>query len=240
MLFYRNFATFGNGCLCLWTPVLLHGQIHLHFFEPQRYLIVFKITIFCRGKLTVIFNMLMTCENKTKMRTEVRQAGKAVGERERADFSRKVASRVENSPWFASARVIALYSALPDEIDTSFLLDRWSGIKRLALPAVEYGHMVFREYIGRGDLIQGEFGIMEPYMGRIMSPEDIDIMIVPGVAFDRKGRRLGRGKGFYDKYLSSYNASHIRKVGVCMPHQVVDKIPHTYYDVPMDEVICPL
>lgn len=184
--------------------------------------------------------MLKTCENKTRMRAEVRQAGRTVGERERANFSKEVARRVENAPWFVRARVIALYSALPDEINTSPLLDRWSGVKKLALPAIEYGRMVFREYIGRGDLVQGEFGIMEPYMGRIIPPEDIDIMVVPGVAFDRKGHRLGRGKGFYDKYLSSHSASHIRKVGVCMPHQIVDNIPCTHYDIPMDEVICPL
>ncbi len=177
------------------------------------------------------------CESKKRLRAVVRDAGKAVGERERDDYSEEVIRRIENSPIFSHARVVAVFSSLPDEVRTDPLLKRWGGKKRLALPSIEHGRMVFREYVGEEDLVRGGFGIMSPYMGRIVAPEDIEVMLVPGVAFDRHGNRLGRGGGFYDKYLSMRHAAAIHKIGICMPHQLVSDIPSEPHDVRMDEIV---
>lgn len=179
----------------------------------------------------------MTCERKKKLRAAVREAGRAVGIRERENYSSEVIRRIEDSPKFSRAHVVAAFASLPDEVCTDELLRRWSGQKKILLPSVEYGRMVFREYIGEEDLIRGEYGILAPYMSRIVPPEDIDIMLVPGLAFDLRGNRLGRGKGFYDRYLSMRYAAEIHKMGVCMPHQIVDEVPSEPHDIVMDDVI---
>ncbi len=181
----------------------------------------------------------MTGEKKKKMRTAVRQAGKAVGECERVNFSNEVIRRIEDSPRFRHANVIAAFASLPDEVCTDELLHRWNGTKKIALPSIEFGRMVFREYIGHEDLARGEYGIMAPYTSRIVPPEEIELMLVPGLAFDEKGNRLGRGKGFYDRYLAMRYALGIHKIGICMPHQIVDQVPIGPNDVSMDEVIHP-
>jgi 5-formyltetrahydrofolate cyclo-ligase len=149
-----------------------------------------------------------------------------------------VIERIENLPSFSSARTLALYHALPGEVPTLGLLHRWSGSKRLALPVVTGdGEMVFREYTREDDLATGAFGIAEPASGREIPPEEIDLAIVPGLAFDASGHRLGHGKGFYDRFLSRPDAAHIHKVGLCPPGALVSEVPSEPHDVKMDEVI---
>jgi 5-formyltetrahydrofolate cyclo-ligase len=117
--------------------------------------------------------------------------------------------------------------------------------------------MTFREYTGEDSLTIGAFGIREPApvssreapptpssrarhevpTRDLIPPSEIDLMIVPGVAFDSAGRRLGRGKGFYDRYLSQPAAAHIYKVGLCAPHALVPEIPAEAHDIEMDEII---
>lgn len=89
----------------------------------------------------------------------------------------------------------------------------------------------------------GAYGIMEPEGPAFTAYDDIDLIIIPGVAFDVKHNRLGRGKGYYDRFLQQMQQmqqmqqTHAYKIGVCFPHQLVDNIPVTAYDIPMDEVV---
>ena len=82
----------------------------------------------------------------------------------------------------------------------------------------------------------GSFGIMEPTSTLPIEPSEIDAIVVPGVAFTREGARLGRGKGFYDKYLSR-KGFRAHTIGVCYPCQVVDTIPSEEHDKMLDEVV---
>ncbi len=169
-----------------------------------------------------------------------------------------LAERIEALPRFAEARTVALYSSLWGEVPTDGMLRRWHGVKRLALPVVLSGEeMVFREYTGEGNLTPGAFGILEPASvssrhsppschpdragkgdeGYLVPPAEIDLMLVPGVAFDAEGRRLGRGGGFYDRYLSRPDAAHIYKVGLCRSGALVPEVPAEAHDVTMDIVI---
>lgn len=81
----------------------------------------------------------------------------------------------------------------------------------------------------------GSFGIMEPQADAFTDYEQIDLILVPGMAFDRHGHRLGRGKGYYDRFLSQ--AKDCYKIGVCFPFQLVDEVPTDEHDVRMDEII---
>ena len=80
------------------------------------------------------------------------------------------------------------------------------------------------------------FGIMEPKTGKIVDPKEIDFAIIPGVAFDKKGNRLGRGKGYYDRLMPQFK--EITRVGVGYEFQLVESVPVTQFDLPVDIVIC--
>ncbi len=132
-------------------------------------------------------------------------------------------------------KTIALFCSLPDEPSVAF--EKFSGTGRIVLPVVEGSEMFFREYLGADDLKKGTFGILEPQKGRTVPPSQIDVMYVPGRAFDRAGNRHGRGRGYYDRYLAQPAAAHIHKIGVCSPECLHDSIPTQPHDVPMDEVM---
>ncbi|MDR2883310.1 MAG: 5-formyltetrahydrofolate cyclo-ligase [Alistipes sp.] len=182
-------------------------------------------------------------EKKKALRAAVRAAARGVIPTEPERMTREVPygnifDQIESSPQFAAARTVALYHALPDEVPTEEMLHRWLGIKRLALPVVHSGGaMTFHEYLGPGDLAPGVFGISEPRTDRQITPQEIDLMLVPGVAFDSAGQRLGRGRGFYDRYLSQPAATHIYKVGLCHSGALVPEIPAETHDVAMNRIV---
>ena len=95
--------------------------------------------------------------------------------------------------------------------------------------------MELRRYTGRQDLQPGAYGILEPVGELFTDYEKIDVAIVPGMAFDAEGHRLGRGKGYYDRFLS--RVPYIYKIGLCFAWQMVEQIPCDEHDILMDEVI---
>ena len=95
--------------------------------------------------------------------------------------------------------------------------------------------MELRHYASREDLEEGAFQIMEPVGEPFIAFDQIDFALVPGMAFDAAGHRLGRGKGYYDRFLSTH--PDIYKIGVCFPFQRVAEVPSEAHDVVMDEVI---
>ena len=147
-------------------------------------------------------------------------------------------TKLSRHPRLADAHTVLLYSALPDEVPTQPLLNRLSTEgKTVLLPrVVSDTDMELRRYTGSNDLEQGAFGIMEPTGKLFTDYENIDVAVVPGMAFDREGHRLGRGKGYYDRFLAQL--PHTYKIGVCFPFQLVDLVPADAHDILMDEVIC--
>ena len=139
----------------------------------------------------------------------------------------------------AGADTVYAYYSLPDEVDTRQLLDDLlrEG-KTVLLPKVVDGEtMTWHPYEGRQSLRQGAFGIMEPATeacGVVGEPQR-SCILVPGVAFDGAGRRMGRGRGYYDRFLSVH--PDIYKIGVCFGFQKVEAVPVDAHDVPVDEVI---
>ena len=147
-------------------------------------------------------------------------------------------TKLSRHPRLADAHTVLLYSALPDEVPTLPLLNRLSTEgKTVLLPrVVSDTDMELRRYTGSNDMEQGAFGIMEPTGKLFTDYENIDVAVVPGMAFDREGHRLGRGKGYYDRFLT--RLSHTYKIGICFPFQLVDLVPADAHDILMDEVIC--
>ena len=128
-----------------------------------------------------------------------------------------------------------LYHSLPDEVDTHAFIRRWSAQKRILLPVVKGYDLELRLYIGDDRLTEGAFHIDEPTGTAFTDYAAIDLAVIPGVAFDRRGNRLGRGKGYYDRLLPRIPTAY--KLGLCFPFQVLNQIPAEAHDIPMDEVL---
>ena len=165
----------------------------------------------------------------------MRQLNRAWDSRQRLRASAAIFSAVERLPEFRAARTVAVFAALPDEPATDEVLARWASTRRVVLPRVEGDAMRF--YACRPDaLVFGAFGILEPQGERPCPAGEIDLVVCPGVAFTADGRRLGRGRGYYDRYLGDPAFRGFR-VGVCYAHQLVDDLPVEPHDVRMDRVI---
>ncbi len=144
-------------------------------------------------------------------------------------------SHLEQCKLFQKASCIALYHALPGEVQTAAFIDKWYQKKRLLLPLVDGDDLRMFQYDGPESVQTGAFGILEPKAdGTEVKPEAIDLMIVPGVAFDRNHNRMGRGRGFYDRLLSSVTSP---KIGLCYEFQMVPEIPTEPFDIKMDYIV---
>ncbi len=139
-------------------------------------------------------------------------------------------------PQFRDAQTILLYWSMEDEVQTHDFVNRWYQQKTLLLPCVDGDDLRLRQYTGPECLKEGEqFGIGEPTGPEYTDLNSVQMIIVPGVAFDRHNNRMGRGRGFYDRLLKSTPNAY--KVGVAFNFQMVELVPTEEFDVPMNAVI---
>ncbi|MGN0310588.1 MAG: 5-formyltetrahydrofolate cyclo-ligase [Bacteroides sp.] len=150
-------------------------------------------------------------------------------------LSAEALKRLEASPRFQDAQVVMLYYSLPDEVQTHDFVERWASKKQIILPVVVGDDLELRSYHSRHELATGAYGIEEPTGPPFLHPEQIACIVVPGVAFDDLGNRLGRGKGYYDRLLPRLPQAW--KIGLCFPFQRVEEVPAEPFDIRMDEVI---
>lgn len=173
---------------------------------------------------------------KKELRKEVRTAKKAVPLEEKIARSSAIMDKVALLPQFAAAHTILLYWSMDDEVSTHEFVERWYQKKTLLLPCVDSNDLLLRQYTGPQCLQTGPlFGIGEPTGPVFTLLNEVTMIVVPGVAFDHKGNRMGRGRGFYDRLLKS--TPHAYKVGVAFRFQMYDNIPTEDFDVPMDTVV---
>lgn len=174
---------------------------------------------------------------KKELRSIVRQRKGEHSAEELEALSRQATTRLLELAEVKAAHTVMLYCALPDEVQTLPLIRALKDEgKRILLPAVTGAtEMELRVYETDNDLRTGSFGIMEPAGRAFTKTEEIDVMIIPGMAFDAAGNRLGRGKGYYDRFLAMAHRAY--RIGVCFPFQMFDEIPAGEFDVKMDKVI---
>lgn len=156
-----------------------------------------------------------------------------LSEMEKSSAADEVFAHLEKTAAFMMADNILMYHSLPDELSTIRFLKKWHDRKRFFLPRVNGVNLDILPY-EETRLELGSFHIEEPTGADVVDVDDIELMVIPAVAFDRKGNRLGRGKGFYDRLLASSKAT---KVGVGYEFQLFDSIPTEPHDVAMDMVI---
>lgn len=149
-----------------------------------------------------------------------------------AKRSKTIQEFVIKSKEFESAKVVGTYYAVGSEVTTELIIKRATILgKKIALPRVEEDKITFYEPSSTKSLIRGRFGILEPQPYEQMN--DIDILIVPGIAFDKKGNRLGYGMGFYDRLLS---CKRTFSIGLAYSFQLLENLPHDKYDKRLDAI----
>ena len=172
---------------------------------------------------------------KSELRKVIAQKKKNCSHEQLKEWSSSLLKKLEVHPAFVRAKTVLLYYSLPDEVQTHDFVERWKDKKQIILPVVVGPtKLELRRYTGKQDLVKGAYGIEEPAGKTFEAFQEIDLAIIPGVGFDAKGNRLGRGKGYYDRLLPQINAP---KIGICFKFQLVDDIPTDSFDYPMDEVI---
>lgn len=174
--------------------------------------------------------------DKEGMRARARAARRAVGQAALAAAGEAVADRVW--PLLRTASVVLAHAALPEELPLDPLVrrlladGRTVGLPRVTGPGVLALHVV----ADLDDLVPGAFGVREPTRDSpTLAPEAVAAVLVPGVAFDRDGGRLGYGGGYYDRLLPRLPAA--RRVGVCLEAQLVPAVAVEAHDQRVDAVV---
>ena len=174
---------------------------------------------------------------KKELRTLMRQRKGQFTQQQLCELSLPIVDRIR--PLLAGAKTIVAYYSLPDEVDTHGFIDELTAEgKTVYLPKVISDEdMVLCSYTGAESLKEGAFGIMEPIGEEMSADEVIDVVLVPGMAFDGNGNRLGRGKGYYDRFLNTLSNPRPKLIGVCFDFQKTDVVPTEPTDVKVDVVI---
>lgn len=176
---------------------------------------------------------------KSELRRQIRLQKQRYSPQQLQQLSEPVIARL--MPHLSDSQTVMAYYSLPDEVFTHQLVDDLLAVgKTVVLPRViDSERMELRRYTGPQDLQEGTLHIMEPVGEPFTDYHLIDVALIPGVAFDAGGHRLGRGRGYYDRFLSSHLSpltSHLL-IGICFDFQKVDVVPYDANDIPVDMVI---
>jgi 5-formyltetrahydrofolate cyclo-ligase len=172
---------------------------------------------------------------KQSMRELLVQKRRMLSAEDRKLYSEQVLEQLEKMQCFREAKTVLLYYPVQNEVDVLPLVKRYKKEKTLLFPVSHRHSMTVHPYAGNAMMHRGKFGIPEPttpaYEGTI------DLVIVPAVAFDKTGRRLGRGRGYYDRFIKKH--THAVLVGVGYDFQLVDEVPSARHDQRVHRIIFP-
>lgn len=178
---------------------------------------------------------------KSALRLEARAARRAVLPEMRRAAAYAIAKRVQALPVIQTASAVLLYGASPEEVDPSVLEDALRDLGlRIAYPRIEGSASLTLHWVpNRADLVSGAFGLLQPAPYAPPAPmAEISALIVPGVAFDAEGNRLGYGGGYFDTLLADWPELP-PTIGIAYDEQVFEHVPHSDRDRPVDYVITP-
>jgi len=171
-------------------------------------------------------------QEKQQIREQISDLKKHISPFQILQESEKVFERIELMPEFQSYNTVLMYWSTDDELPTHEIVKKWSKTKVILLPSVSGENLTLKKFSSEEQLRRGQLGIWEPetnenYKGIV------DLVIVPGIAFDLAGNRLGRGKGYYDRFFSELK---IPKWGVAFDFQLLPIIPVSENDIKMNKV----
>lgn len=174
---------------------------------------------------------------KDDIRRQMRARKAVLTAQERRDAATAAFAMLQKTAAFMLADTVLMYHSLPDELSTHAFLEAWGTRKRMFLPRVNGVNLDILPY-DQTRLALGAFHIEEPQGDETADIADIEAVVVPAVAYDRRGNRVGRGKGYYDRLLATTRAV---KIGIAYDFQLLDDdiegVEAT--DVPVDLIITP-
>ncbi len=174
---------------------------------------------------------------KRALRARARALRDALAPEERERAGAAVAARLLALPELSPARTVLVFSSFGSEVPTGPIVQGLAGEgRRVALPRVEGRAMEARTFRPGDPLRRAPFGALEPVDGEVLTPEELDAVVVPGLAFDRRGYRVGYGGGHFDRLLGATRPEALR-VGICFAAQLVDEVPAGPGDVPVDVIV---
>jgi 5-formyltetrahydrofolate cyclo-ligase len=184
---------------------------------------------------------MKTHKAKDTLRWKIRARLEKLSAAAREAASLKICAQLREQSFFQNAATILFFAPLPDEADIWPLFQEvLAANKIVALPqfdAVAQNYIARRVQNLQGEIVTGQFWIREPKSSCAkIALADFDLLLVPGVAFDLRGNRLGRGQGFYDQLLAGV---HGVKCGIAFDEQVVKEVPVGKADVPVDFILTP-
>ena len=174
---------------------------------------------------------------KNEIRRKMKLQRSGLTETDRQAASVRACEIFLDSELYGESECIMLYMPIRNEVDTRYIIERaLADGKRVVLPHTDRDTAAITPYALRGNtaLSLGAFSIPEPCDTESVQSEDIDLVIVPGLAYDIHGARVGFGKGCYDRFLAGIRAV---KVGLCYGFQLVDSLPSDERDIPMDYIL---
>lgn len=171
--------------------------------------------------------------DKKSLRQHIRTLKKQHSQEELRSQSERILQQLAVHPLYLQAEKVMLYASLPDEVQTLDFIEIWRHRKTIILPTVTGDDIIPVELAENVTFAEGDFHIPEPqnhpYTG------DIDLIIVPGMAFDTNGHRLGRGRGYYDRFLALH--PQVYTIGLCFDFQLLPEVPSEPHDRIIDEII---
>ena len=150
-------------------------------------------------------------------------------------YNQRIFQKVISHPQYQSAKMIGIYVSMNDEVQTKEIILEALLTHRICVPRIDNGIMNFYEIDSLDELKEGFFHVEEPTTSNLVLTSDIDLMIVPMLAYDSKKYRVGYGKGFYDRYFQQ--GFHGYKLGITYSFGEVDCIDINQYDCPLDEIV---
>ena len=183
-----------------------------------------------------ILPWIRTRREQRALRAVVEQKRRIMTKEQVEEQSALIMAQLEQMSAFREAKTVLLYYPIHNEVDLRPLLTKYKGQKIFLLPVTHRHSMEVRPYDGEDMMRRGRLGVPEPqtftYRGHI------DLIIVPGVVFDQHRHRIGRGGGYYDRFLRKQLTA--KKVGVCYSFQLKKHtIPHSWRDQKLDRIITP-
>ena len=174
-------------------------------------------------------------QKKQQIRAVLKEKRDHLSQEQIITYSERICEKILNYILAKNPEMVFFYYPLGKEVNLLPLADKLltSG-KKIAFPRTSGEDMDFYQSTSLSDFQKGAFGIMEP-IGETMLEEPEAMILVPGLGFDKKGNRIGYGKGFYDRYFTRFPDT--QKLGIAYEVQILEELPADEYDIPMDRIV---
>lgn len=186
----------------------------------------------------------MICMTKNKIRKDLKKRRNEVALNLRKEYSNKIHEKLFAMREFQKCNIIFTYISFGSEVDTKPIINKAFQVnKKVYVPKVEGKDMDFYEIFSLDGLVRSDFGILEPDSNKdqkydySLSDKFKKLMILPGLAFDEMGNRIGYGAGYYDRYLSRHLDKEFITMALAYDFQIIDEFPTNRYDIPVDYII---